>query len=33
VAVVGDETPSQLRDRADVKVQGPAELVRLLREL
>jgi trehalose 6-phosphate phosphatase len=33
VAVVGDETPSRLRDRADVRVQSPDGLVRLLRDL
>jgi len=33
IAVVGDETPSELRQRADIKVRGPDELVRLLREL
>ena len=33
VAVVGDETPSELRERADVMVPGPDALVRLLRDL
>jgi trehalose 6-phosphate phosphatase len=33
VAVVGDETPTELRERADIKVPGPDALVRLLREL
>ena len=33
VAVVGDETPPELRDRADVKVPGPDALVRSLRDL
>jgi trehalose 6-phosphate phosphatase len=33
VAVVGEETPSELRERADIKVRGPDELVRLLRGL
>jgi trehalose 6-phosphate phosphatase len=33
VAVVGDETPGELRERADIKVRGPEELVRLLRDL
>jgi trehalose 6-phosphate phosphatase len=33
VAVVGDETPSELRERADVKVSGPEALIRLLRDL
>jgi trehalose 6-phosphate phosphatase len=33
VAVAGDETPSELHARADVKVQGPDGLIRLLRDL
>jgi trehalose 6-phosphate phosphatase len=33
VAVVGDETPSELRERADVRVPSPEALVRLLRDL
>jgi trehalose 6-phosphate phosphatase len=33
IAVVGDESPGELRDRADVEVAGPDALVRLLREL
>ena len=33
VAVVGDETPPALRDRADLRVPGPDALVRLLRDL
>jgi trehalose 6-phosphate phosphatase len=33
VAVVGDETPTELRERADLKVPGPEALVRLLRDL
>jgi trehalose 6-phosphate phosphatase len=33
IAVVGDETPTELRERADVKVSGPDALVRLLRDL
>ena len=33
VAVVGDETPDNLRDHADIKAQSPGGLVRLLRDL
>jgi trehalose 6-phosphate phosphatase len=33
VAVVGDETPEPLRRRADIRVNGPGDLVRLLRDL
>jgi trehalose 6-phosphate phosphatase len=33
VAVVGDETPAELRERADVRVPSPEALVRLLRDL
>jgi trehalose 6-phosphate phosphatase len=33
IAVVGDESPAELRERADIQVPGPDALVRVLREL